>query len=349
MNNTISILILHSRLSDYFLNVFYEFKKRNLDIDIHIVYKSPDKNQAPFKFDFDRYDFSFYDEKDYNASSLASLTQTIKPKIIICNSWSFKKYLKTVKLFRNDCKTIMNMDNQFHGTFKQYLGIFYGHFYLSKLFDKVWVPGLPQKKFALKLGFKSDSILTGWYVANESIFKKKQVDLKFKKRFVFVGRYVKVKGIEDLCKSFIKLQNNCPNDWELHCIGSGPLKDKIQEHPKIMHHGFLQPSEMNKILNEGGVFVLPSEFEPWGVVVHEYAMAGFPLICSSNVGAATEFINSKNGHIFNLKKDKSGLYKCLKSFTEKSSEELQEMSLESLKLSKNVTVDDWVLKLKNEL
>ena len=349
MKNKEAILVLHARLSDYFLNVFFEFKKSNTDIDIHIVYRSPDKNQAPFKFDFEKYDFSFYDEAKYNVDDLIQLTKKIEPKIIICNSWGFKKYLKVVGFYKNNCKTIMNMDNQFHGTFKQYLGIVYGNLYLSKLFDKVWVPGEPQKRFALKLGFEPNTILTGWYVANESIFKKKKEDLKIKKRFVFVGRYVKIKGIENLCNSFIKLQNDSPNEWELHCVGSGPLREKIADHPQIIHYGFLQPSDMRKLLDDGGVFVLPSEFEPWGVVVHEYAMAGFPLICSSKVGAASAFLNDENGSTFNIDGDELELYRSLKIFIEKSSDDLLKMSQMSLKLSSNVTVKDWVYKLENEL
>lgn len=346
-NNRKTILVLHARLSDYFLNVFFEFKKKYKDVDIHIVYKSPDDKQAPFKFDLNKYDIFFYEENNYDLKKLIKLTDEIEPRLIICNSWGFKKYLKLVYIYKNKCKTIMNMDNQFHGTFKQYLGLIYGNLYLTKLFNKVWVPGEPQKRFALKLGFKADKILTGWYVANETLFKKSVDDIRVKKRFVFVGRYVKIKGVDQLSDSFIKLQNNFPNDWELHCIGSGPLKDKMKEHPQIIHHGFIQPSEINTLLNEGGVFVLPSEFEPWGVVVHEFAMSGFPIICSSKVGSASEFLNEKNSLIFKYGGD--GLYDSLKKFTEKSSKELLEMSIESLKLSNKVTVENWVVNLNNEL
>jgi len=339
------ILVLHSRLSDYFLNTFSEFKKYNNEVDIHIIYKLADANQAPFKFDFKEYKLFLYEQSKFDFNDLVKLTKHIDPQIIICNSWGDKKYLKLVSKYKNNCKTIMNMDNQFYGTLKQYLGIIYSRLYLTKIFDKVWVPGIPQKKFAIKLGFMPDSIMTGWYVANEKLFKSMIPTVN--KRFVFVGRYIELKGIRQLCNSFIKLQNNYPCDWELHCIGVGPLSNQLPIHEKIKHLGFKQPIEMRIIMKEGGVFVLPSFFEPWGVVVHEFSMAGFPLICSSKVGAATEFINNKNGIIYNPKNN--GLYESLKEFTKKDFDDLLNMSKESIKQSNKITLTNWIDKLKNEL
>ena len=46
-------------------------------------------------------------------------------------------------------------------------------------------------------------------------------------------------------------------------------------------------------------FILPSLFEPWGVVVHEFATLGMPMILSEAVGARTSFlINNHNGYVF---------------------------------------------------
>ena len=63
--------------------------------------------------------------------------------------------------------------------------------------------------------------------------------INFPKRFLFVGRYIKRKGLLDLWESFVQLQEESPNDWELWCVGKGPLyKDRII-HPKIKHFGFV--------------------------------------------------------------------------------------------------------------
>jgi glycosyltransferase involved in cell wall biosynthesis len=82
-------------------------------------------------------------------------------------------------------------------------------------------------------------------------------------------------------------------DWELHCVGTGELWDDRAIHPKIIHHGFKQPHELAPHLVDAACFIMPSKKEPWGVVLHEMAIAGLPLLASRHVGAATEYLVSK--------------------------------------------------------
>ena len=90
------------------------------------------------------------------------------------------------------------------------------------------------------------------YVAGN--FEKKQLD--FPKKILYVGRYVKHKGIHELWNAFITLYNNGFNDWELICIGTGP--EVGMKHKGIKHVGFVQPNELSDYMAKSGVFVLPS-------------------------------------------------------------------------------------------
>ncbi|MCX6297145.1 MAG: glycosyltransferase, partial [Bacteroidetes bacterium] len=92
---------------------------------------------------------------------------------------------------------------------------------------------------------------------------------------------------------------------------------------------------------ETGVFVLPSHFEPWGVVIHEFASSGFPIICSDKVGAKTAFVeNNYNGYIY-----ESGNIKALKAVLLKmilaSPEKLLEMGEKSVEKAKQITPEIW--------
>ena len=102
---------------------------------------------------------------------------------------------------------------------------------------------------------------------------------------------------EELWQAFVELQTEQPNEWELWCLGIGDIKPI--EHPKIKHFGFVQPKDLATYTSQTGVFVLPSRFEPWGVVVHEFAASGFPLLLSNQVGAKEQFLQeTKNGFEF---------------------------------------------------
>ena len=99
---------------------------------------------------------------------------------------------------------------------------------------------------------------------------------------------------------------------------------------------FLQPAALQSELQKGGVGCLTSHKDQWGVVIHEFALMGFPLLLSSGCGAATEFlIPGHNGFMFKSG-DKNSLYQALINFTELSLDELQRFSEASTKLGERI-------------
>ncbi len=62
----------------------------------------------------------------------------------------------------------------------------------------------------------------------------------------------------------------------------------------IRFAGFISPEQLPRYYDLCDVFVLPSEFEPWGLVVNEAMNAGKPVIVSDRVGAAADLV--RNGH-----------------------------------------------------
>jgi glycosyltransferase involved in cell wall biosynthesis len=102
---------------------------------------------------------------------------------------------------------------------------------------------------------------------------------------------------------------------------------------------------MSEIISQTGVFVLPSLFEPWGVVVHEYASAGFPLLCSDKVGANDSFLmDNHNGFVFNAGNSEQ-LKKKLNKFTQMPNSDLVSMSQKSFELAKKLTPEIWAERL----
>jgi glycosyltransferase involved in cell wall biosynthesis len=83
---------------------------------------------------------------------------------------------------------------------------------------------------------------------------------------------------------------------------------------------------------EGDIFVLPSSYEPWGVVVNEFALAGFPLVLSNRVGARTSLLTDENGWVFQYNDIKS-LKNVLKEAMSTPQEELARMGMTSNSLS----------------
>ncbi|MGQ1892041.1 glycosyltransferase family 4 protein [Thermophagus sp. OGC60D27] len=336
-----TILFQYTELASYFLSGVRELVRRGHTV--HIV-RWPVNREAPFQFSFPE-GVHIYERREYTTPQLVDLALSIQPDIIITSGWVDKGYLKVCRRFKGGIPTVLSMDNHWHGTARQQVMRLAAPLLLHRYFSHAWVPGAPQKQYALKLGFRSHHIFEGFYCADVDLFSSAAADRceasPYPRTLVYVGRYVSQKGLDLLFPAFMALQEETPNDWELWCAGTGELFDQRPTHPKIKHLGFLQPHELKETLKGAGVFVLPSRFEPWGVVVHEMAAAGFPMICSSAIGAATRFLQEdKNGFLFQ-NESIDDLKKALKRMMSLSDDELQAMAHHSHRLGMSYTPKMW--------
>jgi glycosyltransferase involved in cell wall biosynthesis len=324
------------------------------DVEFHVV-RWPVNKEAPFQFNLNS--VSVYERGDYTNQALLELAKGVAPDIIITSGWIDKGYVNVCQHYKGKIKTVLALDNHWLGGVKQKIAALLSPFVVKNKFSHVWVPGKPQRQFAEKLGYKSSEIAEGFYSADVDLFSsyfekaKESKVSNFPKRFLYVGRYIHRKGIFDMWNSFIELQNEQPNDWELWCIGTGDEFDNKIEHDKIKHFGFVQPSEMEYYIKNTGVFILPSHFEPWGVVAHEFAAAGFPLILSDKIGAGIKFLdNGCNGFVFPAG-NKEAIKDAFRKLIDSSENELLNMQKKSIELSLLITPEKWantLMKLVND-
>jgi len=336
-----TFLFLYTEIAEYFLACCNELTKHG---EVHIV-RWPVNKEAPFQFQVNE-KIKLYSKADYDVDQLNQLVNNIKPDIIICSGWIDKDYLKITKGYFKKIPTVMTCDTHWNGSFKQRLATVISRFTLLNIFSHAWVPGQIQKQYVLNLGFKEQNIETSFYSCDlnyfESIYQSQKTEKQnhFPKRFLYVGRYYEFKGIKELWQAFIELQDEQSNDWELWCLGIGDIEPI--SHPKIKHFGFVQPKDLANYTSQTGVFVLPSRFEPWGVVVHEFAASGFPLLLSNKVGAKEQFLHEgKNGFEFEAE-NVHAIKQALKNIINTKEVDLIVMSHHSNNLSKSISPEKWV-------
>lgn len=338
-----TIVVLYQEMASYFLTCLETLADRhNLNI---VLITFPKKDEAPFAFNYNHPKIKHISRVDVDYLKLCRLIDDVKPKSIYFSGWLDKDYNKIAKKYFGAINTILGFDNKWENTLKQHIAAWFSPFLIKNKFNKCFVPGDLQKIFATKLGFKENEIQLGAYSADVALFSSyynkcrnnKQQD--FPKRFIYVGRYHDFKGVDKLWQAFIELQNENPNDWELWCLGTGSLQPT--NHPKIKHFGFVQPENFLEYAQQTGVFVMPSLFEPWGVVLHEFAAMGFPLLASNRVGAVESFLkDKKNGFIFKAN-DVTSLKEKLKDVMQLSSEQLNLMGEYSSQLAQRITPKIW--------
>ena len=314
-------------------------------VEVHVVRYPLDPN-APFKFE-EIENVTYYDRTKYEGDKLDNMIAALQPDFIFCNGWVDKGYVNATKKYSGKIPTILSFDNLWEGKLKQHVASVTAPFILPKIFSHCWVPGEPQVVYAKKLGFDSSKIKTGMYAANfelfESLFKKTWPvkERQFPRRFVFVGRYLDIKGLRELWKAFINVQTKTPTEWELWCIGKGPLEAEFPQHEKIKNIGFVQPKDFASYVEQTGVFMLPTYDEHWGVVVHEFAIAGFPLVLSTKAPAGTAFLQEGKNGFYHKPKDIASIEEVLRKTMSLTDEQLLKMGMHSHELSKSMTPDTW--------
>lgn len=334
------ILYLYTEVMGYTVATIEELKQNGAEI--HLVHWDT-KKKTPYKITNSN-KLYLYPKSKENRNSLVKLANELNPDITVVAGWVDKDYLYVASTLKKKGKTVVcGLDGQWHGTLKQHIGSVLGIInFFKKYFSHAWIAGIYQFEYARKFGFKKEEIIFDLYSADISKFSDAYINnLNFKKknyphRFLFVGRFEKIKGLELLLKAWVGLKES-KQDWELHLIGNGSLKNKLIEIENIVVRDFMQPEKLINEIKEAGCFVLPSIYEPWGVVLHEFAAAGLPLVASKEVGASKSFlIDNFNGFYFNSQDFKSLKSKMLQ-IIEMSDEELLRLSRNSNELSNRIT------------
>jgi len=132
-----------------------------------------------------------------------------------------------------------------------------------------------------------------------------RIGLKKEDRLIFsAARLVPVKGLDLTIRAFLAAGLGAKG-YRYVIAGVGPLEQELkalcgEELGKtILFVGFRQPSEVLALMHHAEVFVLPSVYEPHGIVVQESLAAGTPVLASDVVGAAYDLVEAGvNGEIF---------------------------------------------------
>ncbi len=121
------------------------------------------------------------------------------------------------------------------------------------------------------------------------------------KRFLFVGKNFYCKNGPLVVDAFSKLYHIYP-DIELYIVGPQNIPPEIISKPGIYFIGRVSYNELVKYYNLCDYFVMPSKFEPYGLVFGEALIFGLPCI-GKNIFAMPEFISQGvNGYLIDSDK-----------------------------------------------
>jgi len=222
------------------------------------------------------------------------------PDVVVLAGWHQAGFRAMPSLGElRDCKFVMTMDTPWRWHPRQLMGRVAHRSYFAKM-SRVVVAGERTWMLARWLGFSERQIVRGTYAIDTQSFastyaRRVTRDGGWPRAFLYMGRYVQEKGIDVLIDAHRRYAVRVTNPWPLDCYGQGPLAHLLEGPAGVSNRGFVQPKDQPGVMEQAGCFVLPSRYEPWGVVLAEAAASGLPLIASESCGASVDLVQ----HLYN--------------------------------------------------
>lgn len=122
--------------------------------------------------------------------------------------------------------------------------------------------------------------------------------------FVFVAKLLPHKRCGDVLEAS-KLLSKLGFKFSVLIVGSGPEEEMLRRtaqtdgQSNIHFLGFQNQQNVRRTLFASDILVLPSDFEPWGLVVNEAMACSLPVIVSDSVGASADLVLGRGtGRVF---------------------------------------------------
>lgn len=296
-------LIFTNIPSFYKVNLYNEIAKY-ADVKVVFAARTSSSRNADFYKGKKNFEYTYITDGDYETRNkaisflkLISIFFKNSFDIVIFPGWEQLELFPFMFLFKKKHKAMI-IESSINETKKS--GFLW--FIKRTLINQVGIcfpSGGLQNSILEKAGFKGRAVKThGVGIINrlaERINEEKP--LRKKLRYLYIGRIIEKKNVENLIDTFNTL------NAELTLIGEGELMKPLQDKAKsnINFVGHVDNKKLPQFFKEHDVFILPSKAEPWGLVVDEAIYFGLPVIVSDQVGCSEDLVELPNsGVIFSI-------------------------------------------------
>ncbi len=119
---------------------------------------------------------------------------------------------------------------------------------------------------------------------------------------LYASKFIRRKHPDDVIRAMARLWNK-GHSAALFMVGTGEMEHELRDLTaslsvgNVVFAGFINQAELPKVYVAADIFVLPSENEPWGLIVNEVMCAGIPVVISDEVGCVPDLVkDGVNGY-----------------------------------------------------
>jgi glycosyltransferase involved in cell wall biosynthesis len=191
---------------------------------------------------------------------------------------------------------------------------------LGRIVDAFLTIGTLNQEYYRRYGIGKERIFPMPYAVDNRLFQlhvqnaaphreelRRSLGIKVGRPIVlFVGKLIQRKRPGDLLEAYARMPRGVRTATPyLLYIGEGQLRNQLETRAAMLgldsvkFLGFKNQSELPAFYDLCDVFVMPTVYEPWGLVVNEVMNAGRAVVISDEVGCAPDLVeNGVNGLVF---------------------------------------------------
>lgn len=295
------------------INSFYEY----FDVKVFFEKSTGDSREAAWFKKGNYYTLDNIHGVNVFKECIKNLKET---DLVLIYDYSTKCALKLIlRCIQRNIPYVINADGVMlikHGNF---MANMIKHVVVSKAAG-CFASGNLAKKYFMRYGAKEKNIyLHTFSTLHANDIEKFPVDLKTKNKIraelglsqskfiaIAVGRFIPLKRYAELIAEWSKM----PEKYLLLLIGGGEEENKYRRIIEELHiqnvhiEGFYQKEELKRFYMASDVFVHPTSYDVWGLVINEAMSVGLPIVVSDCCVAGLELIkDGENGFIVPMGSD----------------------------------------------
>ncbi len=296
------------------------------DIELFVIFESISTSDNFFDKGFDldiKWDINLTDGYSYCLAKNKDLVSAklLNSDILWIHGWNSSFKRKLIRLGKkNNIPVLMRGENTLAAMPKEW-GIkgFLKQRYLQKIFedcDGFLCIGKENRDYYKAYGVLEKKLFQMPYTVDNAFFQKHSFIASKQNNLIrnelgieggcpivlFVGKLIPRKKPDLLIEAFISLDHEKLNKPYLLLIGDGQMRSELTSKAydfkdRIKFVGFKNQTELPAYYELADIFVLPSEREPWGLVINEAMNCGTAIITTEQCGAASDLIDSTCGYV----------------------------------------------------
>jgi 1,2-diacylglycerol 3-alpha-glucosyltransferase len=220
------------------------------------------------------------------------------------------------------------------------------------------VPGCAARKYLHLHGVRDEIIFTAPNAVDNDLFaasaaearknataRRRELNLP-NRYFLFVGRFVREKGVFELLSAYAKLDKRLREQFGLVFAGDGVCRRELEEQASriapgmIRFAGFVHREQLASYYALAEMLILPTYTDTWGLVVNEAMACGLPVILSDAAGCAGDLVKENFNGLIVPSKDEFALTAAMERLATQSDVRAM-MGANSLKLISEYSSEEW--------